>query len=83
MYQVQEVLHQVQVKVLVVGEPQGEIKMKLLTLILSLFIYTSCIGIQPTPEDTGWQGEFTPQCCRGQETHTCDMPGMTGKPAQR
>ena len=39
-----------------------------------------CIGTQPTPEDTGWPGEFTPQCCKGQETHTCGMPGMTGKP---
>ena len=49
-------------------------------LVLSLFLLTSCIGPQPTSEDTGWAGERTPQCCRGQETHTCDMPGMTGKP---
>ena len=67
-----------------VQEQHEEIKMKLLTVILSLFIFTSCIGISPfpegTPEDTGWQGEFTPQCCRGQETHTCGMPGMTEKP---
>ena len=53
---------------------------KLTTFILSLFIFISCIGVQPTPEDTGWPGEFTPQCCKGQETHTCGMPGMTGKP---
>ena len=33
-----------------------------------------CVGAQPTPEKS------TPQCCRGQETHTCDMPGMLGKP---
>jgi len=34
----------------------------------------SCIGTPPTPEDN------VPQCCRGQETHTCDMPGMIDKP---
>ena len=37
----------------------------------------SCIGTQPTPDDNK---KSTPQCCRGQETHTCGMPGMTGKP---
>ena len=49
--------------------------------ILGFFMATTigCIGTQPTPEDTGWPGEFTPQCCKGQETHTCGMPGMTGK----
>ena len=35
---------------------------------------TSCISTPPTPENS------TPQCCRGQETHTCGMPGMLGKP---
>ena len=43
-------------------------------LLLILFMITSCIGTPPTPEKN------TPQCCRGQETHTCGMPGMTGKP---
>ena len=55
---------------------------KLTTFILSLFIFISCIGVQPTPEDTGWPGEFTPQCCKGQETHTFGMPGMPDKPEQ-
>jgi hypothetical protein len=48
--------------------------MKKLLLIIFLFMFTSCIGTPPTPEDN------VPQCCRGQETHTCGMPGMTGKP---
>jgi len=50
-------------------------------LLLILFMITSCtlklkteIDTSPAPEDS------TPQCCRGQETHTCGMPGMTGKP---
>jgi len=34
----------------------------------------SCVGAQPTPE------KIVAQCCKGQETHTCGMPGMTGKP---
>ena len=46
-------------------------------LLLILFMITSCIGIQPTPDDNK---KITPQCCKGQETHTCDMPGMLGKP---
>ena len=58
-------------------EPQGEIKMQLLTFILSLFIFISCIGTPPTPDDNK---KSVPQCCRGQETHTCGMPGMIGKP---
>ena len=37
---------------------------------------TSCIGTPPTPEKSA------PQCCRGQETHTCGMPGMSDKPEQ-
>ena len=39
---------------------------------------TSCIGTPPTPEDSNKKS--TPQCCRGQETHTCGMPEMIGKP---
>ena len=46
-------------------------------LLLILFIFISCIGSPPTPDDNK---KSTPQCCRGQETHTCDMPGMLGKP---
>ena len=44
--------------------------------ILGFFTATTigCVGAQPTPEKS------IPQCCRGQETHTCDMPGMLGKP---
>ena len=52
--------------------------MKKLLLILSLFMIMSCIGTQPTPEDINKKS--TPQCCRGQETHTCGMPGMPPKP---
>ena len=51
--------------------------MKKLLLILSLFMITSCIGTPPTPDDNK---KSTPQCCRGQETHTCGMPGMLDKP---
>ena len=39
-----------------------------------MFTTIGCVGAQPTPEDN------VPQCCRGQETHTCGMPGMLGKP---
>jgi len=46
-------------------------------LLLILFMITSCIGTPPTPDDNK---KSTPQCCRGQETHTCGMPGMLGKP---
>ena len=44
--------------------------------ILGFFMATTigCIGTQPTPENS------TPQCCSGQETHTCGMPGMPDKP---
>ena len=45
-------------------------------LLLILFMITSCIGTPPTPEKS------VPQCCRGQETHTCGMPGMPDKPEQ-
>ena len=51
--------------------------MKKLLLIISLFMITSCIGTPPTPDGNK---KNTPQCCRGQETHTCGMPGMLGKP---
>ena len=46
-------------------------------LLLILFMVTSCIGTPPTPDDNK---KNTPQCCRGQETHTCGMPGMPDKP---
>ena len=46
-------------------------------LLLILFMITSCIGTPPTPDDNK---KSTPQCCRGQETHTCGMPGMIDKP---
>ena len=48
-------------------------------LLLILFMITSCIGTLPTPDDNK---KITPQCCRGQETHTCGMPGMSDKPEQ-
>ena len=46
-------------------------------LILILFMIASCVGIQPTPEDSA------PQCCRGQEAHTCGMTGMPDKPIEK
>ena len=46
-------------------------------LILILFMITSCVGIRPTPDDN------TPQCCRGQEAHTCGMPEMSAKPIEK
>ena len=44
--------------------------------ILGFFMTTTIggVGAQPTPEKS------IPQCCRGQEIHTCGMPGMIGKP---
>ena len=48
--------------------------MEKLLLILSLFMITSCIGTPPTPEKSA------PQCCIGQDEHTCGMPGMPDKP---
>ena len=55
--------------------------MKKILLVLSLFLLTSCMGPQPTPEDSSKKSK--PRCCVGQETHTCGMPGMPPKPAQR
>ena len=51
----------------------------ILFFILGFYMSTiiGCIGTPPTPDDNK---KSTPQCCRGQETHTCDMPGMLGKP---
>lgn len=48
----------------------------ILFFILGFYMSTtiSCVGAQPTPE------KIVAQCCKGQETHTCGMPGMTGKP---
>jgi len=48
----------------------------ILFFILGFFMATTigCVGAQPTPEKS------TPQCCSGQETHTCGMPGMPDKP---
>ena len=50
----------------------------ILFFILGFYMSTiiGCIGTQPTPENS------TPQCCSGQETHTCGMPGMLDKPEQ-
>ena len=50
----------------------------ILFFILGFYMSTiiGCIGTQPTPEKS------TPQCCKGQETHTCGMPGMPDKPEQ-
>ena len=38
---------------------------------------TSCIGTPPTLDDNK---KITPQCCIGQDKHTCGMPGMSDKP---
>ena len=46
-------------------------------IILILIMTISCVGIKPTPEDS------VPQCCNGQESHTCDMPDMIGKPSEK
>ena len=46
-------------------------------LLLILFMITSCVGVQPTP------GDNIPQCCKGQESHTCGMPEMTEKPIEK
>ena len=46
-------------------------------LLLILFMITSCVGVQPTP------GDNIPQCCKGQESHTCGMPEMTDKPIEK
>ena len=54
--------------------------MKKILLVLGLFIFTSCIGTSPTPEDS--KKTKAPQCCIGQDEHTCGMPGMPDKPEQ-
>ena len=54
--------------------------MKKLLLVLGLFIFTSCIGTSPTPEDS--KKMKAPQCCIGQDKHTCGMSGMPDKPEQ-
>jgi len=46
-------------------------------LILILFMITSCVGIRPAP------GDNIPQCCKGQETHTCGMPEMPDEPIEK
>ena len=48
-------------------------------LLLILFMITSCIGTPHTPDDNK---KSTPQCCIGQDEHTCGMPGMPDKPEQ-
>ena len=47
-----------------------------LSILFTLYA-SSCIGTQPAPEDR------IPQCCGGQESHTCDMPDMAGKPLEK
>jgi hypothetical protein len=54
--------------------------MKKLLLVLGLFIYTSCTCISLKPEDS--KKIEVPQCCIGQDKHTCGMPGMPDKPEQ-
>ena len=52
----------------------------ILFFILGFYMSTiiGCIGTPPTPVDSNKKS--TPQCCRGQEIHTCGMPGMIDKP---
>ena len=54
--------------------------MKKILLVLGLFIHTSCTCISLKPEDS--KKIETPQCCIGQDEHTCGMPGMPDKPEQ-
>ena len=54
--------------------------MKKLLLVLGLLFFISCIGISPTPEDS--KKMKAPQCCIGQDKHTCGMSGMPDKPEQ-
>ena len=53
----------------------------IVTWILGLLLFTiiSCIGTPPIPDDNK---KSTPQCCIGQDEHTCGMPGMPDKPEQ-
>ena len=53
----------------------------ILFFLLGFFISTtiSCIGTPPIPDDNK---KSTPQCCIGQDEHTCGMPGMPDKPEQ-
>ena len=48
----------------------------LLSMLFTLYAW-SCVVKQPSPEDN------KPQCCRGQESHTCEMPDMTDKPLEK
>ena len=54
--------------------------MNKMLLVLGLFIYTSCICTSPKPEDS--KKMEVPQCCIGQDKHTCGMSGMPDKPEQ-
>ena len=54
--------------------------MKKILLVLGLFIFISCIGTSPTTDDS--KKMKAPQCCIGQDKHTCGMSGMSDKPEQ-
>jgi len=47
-------------------------------VIATLLLLSSCTSTSPPAPDDNKKS--TPQCCRGQETHTCGMPGMLDKP---
>ena len=54
--------------------------MKKILLVIGLFVFISCTSTSPTPDDS--KKIETPQCCIGQDEHTCGMPGMPDKPEQ-
>jgi len=47
-------------------------------VIVTLLLLSGCVSTSPPAPDDNKKN--TPQCCRGQETHTCGMPGMPDKP---
>ena len=50
-------------------------------VIVALLLLSGCASTSPPTSDDN--EENIPQCCKGQETHTCGMPGMPPKPEGR
>lgn len=50
-------------------------------VIVLLLLLSGCAPIIPSISEDNKKS--TPQCCRGQAEHSCDMPGMTEKPIQK
>jgi|LUME01.1.fsa_nt_gb hypothetical protein len=47
-------------------------------VIVTLLLLSGCASTSPPAPNE----KSTPQCCIGQDKHTCGMPGMPDKPEQ-